>query len=81
LNHKEIEACANELNCIHGQCYSRYDDAQVRYLKSVKDERNKMLMQDGRYWSQRVNAFLTKINDIRSFKLMEYIDTIQIQIR
>ena len=26
-------------------------------------------------------GFLTKINDILSFKLMEYIDTIQIQIR
>jgi len=28
-----------------------------------------------------LSYFLTKINDIHSFKLMEYIDTIQIRIR
>jgi len=30
---------------------------------------------------EKLTFFLTRINDIRSFKLIEYIDTIQIQNR
>ena len=47
------------------------------------EKKNLMTFKDLRFRDLRFNFifFWTKINDIHSFKLIEYIDTIQIQIR